>query len=192
MTGVVVLASAPAAYAAPGAEGARAATCERADGSTAFAQYLCAAPGDLLDVRIGDVHPTQSSVGYDEVYYKLGRYTLGKDENKKFEDWCESDGRMTAASVSRDARLDDPSSFTCQLPVGGESAESIRAMKTVVIGPGGQPFLTDGHHRLTSFYETPDGGADLHVRLRVVASRTRCRSRSSTGATGSVRRSRST
>ena len=33
-----------------------------------------------LDVRIGDVHATQPSLGYDEVYYKLGRYTLGKDE----------------------------------------------------------------------------------------------------------------
>lgn len=47
--------------------------------------YLCAKPGDIVDVRIGDVHPTQPSLGYDEVYYKLGRYTLGKDTiNKKF------------------------------------------------------------------------------------------------------------
>lgn len=41
-------------------------------------------------------------------------------------------------------------------------------MKTVVIGPGGRPYLTDGHHTLTSFYELPDGGPNLHVRLRVL------------------------
>ncbi|MFD4366959.1 ParB/Srx family N-terminal domain-containing protein [Rhodococcus sp. NPDC058521] len=29
--------------------------------------------------------------------------------------------------------------------------------------------LTDGHHTLTSFFETPDGGPNMHVRLRVVA-----------------------
>nr|WTB34148.1 ParB/Srx family N-terminal domain-containing protein [Streptomyces sp. NBC_00830] len=167
---VSVALSAPAAQAAPGAPGTRPSFCGHDDRSTPFAQYLCAEPGELLDVRIGDVHPTQPSLGYDEVYYKLGRYTLGKDAvNKKFDDWCEADGRTAAATVSPNARLDDPSSFTCELPVGSETADSTAAMKTVVIGPGGEPFLTDGHHTLTSFYETPDGGANLHVRLRVVA-----------------------
>lgn len=40
-------------------------------------------------------------------------------------------------------------------------------MKTVVIGPGGQPYLTDGHHTLTSFWEAPGGGPDTPVRLKV-------------------------
>ncbi|WP_033217726.1 ParB/Srx family N-terminal domain-containing protein [Kitasatospora phosalacinea] len=165
-----VVTTAPAAFAAPGAPGERPSFCGHDNRKSPFSQYLCAEPGRLLDVRIGDVHPTQPSLGYDEVYYKLGRYTLGKDAvNKKFSDWCEADGRVEAATVRPDARLDDPSSFTCALPVGGETAESTAAMKTVVIGPGGEPFLTDGHHTLTSFYETPDGGADLHVRLRVLA-----------------------
>ncbi|MFF4339391.1 ParB-like protein [Kitasatospora sp. NPDC001540] len=167
---VSVAATAPAASAAPGAPGERPSFCGHDNRSTPFAPYLCARPGQLLDVRIGDVHPTQPSLGYDEVYYKLGRYTLGKDAiNKKFSDWCEADGRVEAVAAQPDARLDDPSSFTCALPVGGETADSTAAMKTVVIGPGGEPFLTDGHHTLTSFYETPDGGADLHVRLRVLA-----------------------
>ncbi|MDF5753058.1 ParB/Srx family N-terminal domain-containing protein [Spongiactinospora sp. TRM90649] len=156
--------------AAPGAPGTRPPFCQHDNRSTPFARYLCAKPGDLLDVRIGDVHPTQPSLGHDEVYYKLGRYTLGKDTiNKKFDDWCETDGRGAAASVSPGARLDAPSSFTCELPVGAETPDSIAAMKAVVIGPGGEPFLTDGHHTLTSFFETPDGGARMHVRLRVQA-----------------------
>lgn len=128
----------------------------------------------MIDVRIGDVHPTQPSLGYDEVYYKLGRYTLGKDEargkfNKKFDDWCEANGQGEAASVSVGARLDDPTSFSCTIAVGSETAESIAAMKTVVIGPGGTLYLTDGHHTLTSFAAlTQDGGLDIHVRLRVL------------------------
>ncbi|MFG2819487.1 ParB-like protein [Kitasatospora sp. NPDC048365] len=166
----VAAGSAPAAFAAPGAPGTRPSFCGHDNRHTPFAQYLCAQEGDLLDVRIGDVHPTQPALGYDEVYYKLGRYTLGKDAiNKKFSDWCEADGRIEAVAAAPGARLDDPSSFTCALPVGGETAASIEPMKTVVIGPGGEPFLTDGHHTLTSFFETPDGGADLHVRLRVQA-----------------------
>ncbi|PSK65486.1 hypothetical protein B0E53_02543 [Micromonospora sp. MH33] len=168
VAGVAV--SAPAAVAAPGSPGTRPSFCDHDNRRTPFAQYLCAQSDDLLDVRIGDVHPTQPSLGYDEVYYKLGRYTLGKDTiNKRFSDWCEADGRIDAVAATPDARLDDPSSFTCQLPVGAETADSIAAMKTVVIGPDGEPFLTDGHHTLTSFIETPDGGADLHVRLRVQA-----------------------
>jgi len=137
------LLAAPAAQAAP--------KCPTpAKGTPAI--NMCAQRGDLLDVRIGDVLPTQPSLGYDEVYYKLGRYTLGKDKiNKKFDDWCEANGQGEAAVADASARLDDPTSFTCTIPVGQETAESIAPMKTVVIGPGGKLYLTDGHHTLTSF-----------------------------------------
>ncbi|MCE4026776.1 LPXTG cell wall anchor domain-containing protein [Microbacterium sp. Au-Mic1] len=130
---------------------------------------LCAPVGDLLDVRIGDVHPTQPSLGYDEVYYKLGRYDadLSKDAiNKKFADWCEANGQQDAASAQPDATLTDPSTFTCTVPVGSETADTIAPMKTVVIGPRGVLYLTDGHHTLTSFQE--NSGPDVHVRLRVL------------------------
>jgi len=134
--------------------------------------YSTAQPDDLIDVRIGDVRPTQPSVGYDEIYYKLGRYdaALGKDAiNKRFGDWCEANGQLDVASAQPGATLHDPATFECEVAVGAETKKSIAAMKTVVIGPGGTPYLTDGHHTLTSLAETPDGGQDLHVRLRVVA-----------------------
>jgi len=130
---------------------------------------LCAPVGELLDVRIGDVHPTQPSLGYDEVYYKLGRYDaeLSKDAiNKKFADWCEANGQQDVASAQPNATLTDPSTFICTVPVGSETADTIEPMKTVVIGPGGVLYLTDGHHTLTSFQE--NSGPDVHVRLRVL------------------------
>lgn len=133
------------------------------------ADYTGAQAGDLVDVRIGDVHPTQPALGYDEVFYKLGRYTMGKDAiNKKFGDWCEANGQGDVASAQPGARLDDPTSFTCTVAVGAETVDTIAPMKTVVVGPGGALYLTDGHHTLTSFAETPDGGLGLHVRLRVL------------------------
>lgn len=136
------------------------------------AAYACAAPGDLVEARLGDLHPTQPVVGYDEIYYKLGRYRLDKDEaaggvNKRFDDWCEANGQGEAATVTTGARLDKPKSFTCAIPLGQESADSLAEMKTAVVGPGGKLYLTDGHHTLTAFYELPDGGANLKVRVRV-------------------------
>ncbi|MDX2920951.1 MULTISPECIES: ParB/Srx family N-terminal domain-containing protein [Streptomyces] len=132
----------------------------------------CAQPGDLIDVTLGELHPTQAVLGFDQVFYKLGRYGGGRDEaagdvNKRFDDWCETNGQEEAASAGPGARLDDPSSFSCTVPVGQETAETIAPMKTAVIGPGGKLYLTDGHHTLTSFLEGPDGSPRMHVRLRV-------------------------
>jgi hypothetical protein len=128
--------------------------------------------GDLLNVKISDVKPTQPSLGYGEVYYKLGRYSIGKDTiNKRFTDWCEANGQIDVASVSSTVTptIKDPSTFTCTVALGAETPESVGLMKTVVIGPKGVAYLTDGHHTLTAFFETPDGGPDVRVRLRVQA-----------------------
>ncbi|MFJ5682621.1 ParB/Srx family N-terminal domain-containing protein [Streptomyces sp. NPDC093099] len=135
---------------------------------------LKAEAGDLLDVTLDQLRPTQPSVGFDQIYYKLGRYGSTKDEqngdvNKRFDDWCETNGQEEAATVPSGATLSDPTSFTCTVPVGQETDETRAAMKTVVVGPGGELYLTDGHHSLTSFLETPDGGAKTHIRLRVAA-----------------------
>ncbi|WP_345982612.1 ParB/Srx family N-terminal domain-containing protein [Streptomyces sp. DSS69] len=132
----------------------------------------CAQPGDLIDVTLGELHPTQAVLGFDQVFYKLGRYGSDRDEaaggfNKRFDDWCETNGQGEAASVRPGARLDDPASFTCTVKLGQETPESVAAMKTAVVGPGGKLYLTDGHHTLTSFLEGPDGSTRLPIRLRV-------------------------
>ncbi|MER8068973.1 ParB/Srx family N-terminal domain-containing protein [Streptomyces sp. NPDC094034] len=145
-----------------------------ATGAGAKSAALKARPGDLLDVTLDQLRPTQPSVGFDQIYYKLGRYSSAKDEqngdfNKRFDDWCETNGQEEAATVSPGAKLSDPSTFTCTVPTGQETDETRAAMKTVVVGPGGELYLTDGHHSLTSFLETPDGGPKTRIRLRVTA-----------------------
>ncbi|MDX3377499.1 ParB/Srx family N-terminal domain-containing protein [Streptomyces sp. ME02-6991-2A] len=167
---VVVGASTGAVAASPGGAGG-------AGGAGACAgsgplPRACAQPGDLIDVTLGELHPTQAVLGFDQVFYKLGRYGSDRDEaaggfNKRFDDWCETNGQGEAASVRPGARLDDPASFSCTVPLGQETPKSIAPMKTAVIGPGGKLYLTDGHHTLTSFLEGPDGSTRLPIRLRV-------------------------
>ncbi|GHH74544.1 lipoprotein [Streptomyces sulfonofaciens] len=154
----------------PGAAAASGRTSACTDGAGA---RLCAA-GDLVDATLGELHPTQSTLGFDQIYYKLDRYGSDKDEqngdvNKRFDDYCETNGQDKADKVPSGATLADPASFTCEVPVGQESDDTLAAMKTVVIGPGGALYLTDGHHSLTSFLETPDGGPGMHIRLKVAA-----------------------
>jgi hypothetical protein len=150
----------------------------RGDDGHRYAAYQCAKTGDLLDMRLGDLRATQAVLGYYEVYYKLGRYQYGKDVanggfNKRFDDWCEANGQEKAASATDLSRLDDPSSFSCTVPVGSETAATIAPMKTAVIGPDGVPYLVDGHHTFTAFVESPDGGRNMHVRVRVLANLSR-------------------
>ncbi|GGX60591.1 hypothetical protein GCM10010358_13940 [Streptomyces minutiscleroticus] len=147
-------------------------------GTSAARGFASARAGDLIEVTLDQVRPTQPSLGYDQIFYKLGRYSSTKDEdrgkfNKRFDDWCETNGQGEAASVDAGATLADPSSFTCSIPAGQETEDSLAQMKTVVVGPGGTLYLTDGHHSLTSFWEAADGGPKTPVRLRVTANLSR-------------------
>lgn len=136
--------------------------------SAANERYCNAKVGDLLDVVLSDLRPTQPSLGYDEVFYRLGRYTLGVEPEKQLLDaWCAANGQKALKSADPGAKVADPASFTCEVPIGSENAETTAAMKTGVIGPGGQVYLTDGHHTLTSFWEVPGAGPGTHIRLKV-------------------------
>lgn len=140
----------------------------QAASSDANAKYCAASVGDLLEVNLRDLRPTQPSLGYDEVYYRLGRYALGeKAADQLLDQWCATNGQQGLRSAQPGATIADPASFTCALAIGAETAESKVPVKTVVIGPGGQPYLTDGHHTLTSLWEAPGGGPDTRLRLRV-------------------------
>lgn len=123
--------------------------------------YRNAKPGDLLQVRLEQLHPTQAVVGYDQIYYKLGRFS--KEPNKRFDEYCEANGQGESRAVPKGANLHQPDSFSCQGAVAANSSE----MKTVVVGPEGQLYLTDGHHTFTTLWEQPGGGAQLQMWVKV-------------------------
>jgi hypothetical protein len=151
-----------------GAMSGASAACVDKAGSIAAKSYCSLKPGDLVEARIGDLLPTQPSLGFDELHYRLGRFEFGKDKvNKRFDDWCESSGFGGADTANAQSRLSDAASFTCKIKPGAETKASLDPMKTAVAGPNGQLFLTDGHHTLTSFMEAQDGGPQTMVRLRV-------------------------
>jgi len=57
--------------------------------ATTSAKAHCAlVPGGIADVALSELRPTQPSLGFDELYYRLGRFEFGKDKiNKRFDDW---------------------------------------------------------------------------------------------------------
>lgn len=118
-------------------------------------------PGDLVEVSLDQLHPTQAVLGFDQIYYKLGRFA--DQRAKLFDEYCETNGQGESARVPNDADLQRPASFDCQSPVGTHP----NAMKTVVVGPAGQLYLTDGHHTFTTLWEQPGAGAQLKMWVKV-------------------------
>ena len=117
----------------------------------------------FLQVSLDELHPTQPAIGYDQVYYKLGRYSaedliMAKtNKPKKFAELCEANGQDDV--VSKSANIDGailskpPKTFECKSPVGTKAGD----MKTVVIGPNGTLYLTDGHHTFSAFWDADSG-----------------------------------
>ncbi len=134
--------------------------------STQPGKWATAATGDMLDVALGDLHPTQAALGYDQIYYKLGRYEL--DPTKKFDDFCADEGLggLTKDSSSSALTLTDAASYGCTTTDTSQRDTSM--LNPVVVGPNGDTlYLTDGHHGLSTYYEVPDGGPTLHVHVLV-------------------------
>ncbi|KVD71216.1 chromosome partitioning protein ParB [Burkholderia sp. ABCPW 14] len=121
--------------------------------------------GDMLDVVLGELRPTQGALGYDQIYYKLGRYERQPD--KKFDDFCADEGLGGVASNGYTAQsvLREATSYACTT---GADARDRTVLNPVIIGPNGDTlYVTDGHHGLSTYYETPDGGPTLHVHVVV-------------------------
>lgn len=150
-------------------------------------RFLAAKEGDVIEVVIDDLLPTQGAIGYDQVYYKLGRWQgdfnrptwqadpennlvyLNKTVGKKFSDYCEAIGakkRDDFKSIDelKKADLKNLNSFGCKERPGTELAD----LKTVVVGYDGKLYLTDGHHTMSEYRELPDGGGQLKVWVKVV------------------------
>lgn len=155
-------------------------SCSNATGDNA--RFCKVKAGSLLPLELRNLRPTQPSLGYDEVYYKLGRYnygtlpaseggpTKGDAINKKYDDWCESYGLTGAdadAIETGTGSLPPEPDLRAMSPDYCSDKQDTGPMKTAVVGPGGQMYLTDGHHTFTSFWQMPDGGPTTPVRVKV-------------------------
>ncbi|WP_291452361.1 ParB/Srx family N-terminal domain-containing protein [Cupriavidus sp.] len=147
----------------PGTKRALPAVCTPLPAPTPISTYLQATAQQNILVTMADLRPTQPAIGRDQIYYKLGRYAV--DSAKNFDDACENNGQNKTAKdgIKADSRIDNLSSFTCTKAVG----EKPEDMKTLVVGPYGEPYLTDGHHAFTTVYEAPTGGPQAKMWVRV-------------------------
>ncbi|MPS28747.1 MAG: chromosome partitioning protein ParB [Alcaligenaceae bacterium] len=151
--------------------------------------YLDAKAGDIIQVKIKELHPTQAAIGYDQVYYKLGRWQgdfdrgtwradpvsqldyLNRTVGKKFDDYCEDMGatarvrKFQTIDEARQARLNAPGSFACEEAFGTHAD----VLKTAVVGWDGDLYLTDGHHTFSALRGIADGGPELPVWVKVAA-----------------------
>lgn len=76
---------------------------------------------------------------------------------KKFSDLCEANGQGEVlpgtANVAGATLSAPPPGYRCKAAVGSRPKD----MKTVVIGPQGKLYLTDGHHTLSTFWDADNG-----------------------------------
>lgn len=145
----------------PGSTRVLPAVCTPLPAPTPVTTYLSAAAGQNILVTLADLRPTQPAIGRDQIYYKLGRYAA--DPAKRFDDACEANGQNKTKTSDANSRLDDLSTFTCTKAVAEKPAD----MKTLVVGPYGEPYLTDGHHTFTSIWEASSGGPQAKMWVRV-------------------------
>ena len=116
-------------------------------------------PGDIVQVKIAQLHPTQATVGYREMDYKLHRYQ--SEPKKLFDDYCESTGQKGIKQFDQQSKISQPASFTCKDAVGAHPSK----MKTAVIAPDNQLYLTDGHHTFSIFADVD--GMETPVQVRI-------------------------
>ena len=116
---------------------------------------------DIIQLSLSDLRPTQAVVGFEQIYYKLGRFQY--DAKKLFDEICEVNGQQGVADIPTTAAPNVAASFSCKQPVATHKAD----MKTVVLGPDNNYYLTDGHHTFNVFWQMPQGGPDFKVQVRV-------------------------
>ena len=104
-----------------------------------------AAENTIKQLAVSEIHPTQSAVGYDEIHYKA---TVDKASPALlFSEFCESNGAGKVQHYDIHSEITRPDSFTCQSPYGTHPEE----VKSAVIAPDHQVYLTDGHHTISIF-----------------------------------------
>lgn len=117
--------------------------------------------GDVVEVSLDQLHPTQAVVGFDQIYYKLARFS--KVRQKLFDEICETNGQHEAKKIKPDADPLRPETYTCEDRPNAHPQD----MNTVVVGPEGKFYLTDGHHGFTTLWEQPGAGPQMKMKVRI-------------------------
>lgn len=107
---------------------------------------------EILEVALGELHPTQPALGYRQMSYKQGRFAV--DHKKLFDEYCETAGQGSIVRFDDKSSLRDTDSFECSDAVGTH----LEDMKTAVIAPNSGVYITDGHHTFSNYLalEGPD------------------------------------
>lgn len=119
----------------------------------------------LIDTTLGQLRPTQSVIAHDQVNYKLALYQHNRQA--LFADLCEAAGWGKKVSLTADSEPDKPASYRCDN--AGNKDRKLQQLKTAVLGPDQQLYLTDGHHSFSAFFDMPQGGADFPVTVLLTA-----------------------
>ena len=138
-------------------------------------EYLSYSAGEVHWVTVGDLKPTQKTIGQLQNGYKLGRWQL--EEEKLFEEFCETYGlRDSVDFFDENSDFNDPESFECKEPrdSDGEMLQDQNGVErimgwinSVIIGPDGALYLTDGHHTFSRFHDMDGGGKDTRILVRI-------------------------
>ena len=158
---------------------------------------------DIIELKLNQIKACQPAIGKDQVLYKVGRFdgvnwvpegdkpVAGRtfsDDEKLFDDVAYANGqKKDDALVYRlsNSAPGDPDSYL----VIDEDREVIEpgaepdSMKTVVIGPDGNNYLTDGHHTINTFSTIKRGGMnDFSLNLVVKANHSKLKDRNNNGS----------
>jgi hypothetical protein len=118
--------------------------------------------GDVINVNLDQLLPTQAVISLDEEYYNLGRYT--EDLKIMYNDLCRVNGAKGIKKWNKDSIPTDVGTYSCQ----AKNGENIDDLPAVIIGPeDGELFLIDHHNMLSTFWDMPNGGTSMPVTLRV-------------------------
>lgn len=113
----------------------------------------------VIQLKAGDLRPTQPSIGSQQVNYKVASYAL--NPKKLYDDYCEDNGAEGVEIFTEKSSLLDLNSFKCLAPYGSK----IKDLKTAVIGPDKQYYLTDGHHLVSMLNKVSGENTPVFVRV---------------------------
>ncbi|WP_281222728.1 ParB/Srx family N-terminal domain-containing protein [Photobacterium sanguinicancri] len=118
--------------------------------------------GDIITVTLDQLLPTQAVISYDKEYAHLYRYN--KNKKNIYHALCKLNGGGKVKKWDENSSPTDIESYSCTKKLGSQ----IHDLASVVVGPdNGLLYLTTQHHILSSFWDMPNGGTSVPIRLKV-------------------------